>query len=335
MQRSILVSFSALTSLLTLGATAFAGDDSATARPPLPACAQQKPDFNFTIRSDFNDLGPLSCQTPYAYAQGANLSATNNLLTHQNSAAIDGLAALDYRRYYNDGNIIGYAVGAYVQVNDTYQFNPTKSQAINGDTVTPGGFGEIAFYDPFTRIVQGKDDFRIRGGEAISSTGATSQTVVGEWIPSYVLGSVLGNRPGYNIGFPNQVGFLWYTPAPELIVQYDRLTGGTSTALIFASRREALRIGPQFLLQLSLDQKSLAHLPPLIRDILGNSSALITNHESWDAYTGKAYSWTALSFSYTFPQFAHLGLTTSYGYGNLEASGNKTSQVKLGLAAKF
>lgn len=130
-----------------------------------------------------------------------------------------------------------------MQGNDTHQFDPAKSQAINGETVTPGAFGEIVLRDPFTRIVQGKDDFRIRGGEIISSTGTRSDTIVGEWIPSYVLSELISpGHPGYNLGIPNHVGFLWYTPTPELMIQYDQLTAGPNKYLLFSSRNEALRV---------------------------------------------------------------------------------------------
>jgi hypothetical protein len=98
---------------------------------------------------------------------------------------------------------------------------------------------------------------------------------------------------------------------------------------------------PQVALQLSLDEDKIPHsLPNWVRDFLGNTSALITNHETWDAYSNKQYSWTSVSFSYSFANnpnqtLSHFGVTLSYGYGNAEATGNKTNQVKLGLAAKF
>jgi hypothetical protein len=145
-----------------------------------------------------------------------------------------------------------------------------------------------------------------------------------------------------NIGLPNQVGAtaLYYTVAPELMVQYDRLDGGPNKSLIFSTLHEALRIGPQIVVQLNVDESALPPgWPQSLRDFLGNTSALITNHESWDQYTGKEYSWTAVSLSYTFPgqnnEPSHLGVTASYGYGNSEATGNKTNQVKAGLAVKF
>jgi hypothetical protein len=299
------------------------------------SCAPQTSDIDFSLRGSFSDLGPMTCTHDLISARGATFSATNNLLTGQYSASVDGLAALAYR-YYGPGDLIGYSLGPYAQGDDSYQLDPTKTQAKNGYTVTTGGFGEIALYDPFTRSVQGIDDFRIRGGDVSSGTGTTSTTVVGEWMPSYALGRF------YNIGLPNEAGntALYYTFAPELMAQYDRFEQGPNNFLIFSSRGEALRIGPQVVLTLEVDKNRLpADLPSPMRDALGNMSALITNHESWDDYTGREYSWTAVSLNYTFPGYnnqpSHLGLSATYGFGNSEASGNKSNQIRLGLAAKL
>ncbi|HEX4409001.1 MAG TPA: hypothetical protein VH206_09525 [Xanthobacteraceae bacterium] len=307
-------------------------------QPPKPTapepCSPRTSGFDFSLRSDFTDLGPLGPCTQdkgFLSAQGATISGANNLLTGQYSAALDGLAAFDYR-YYGSEDLIGYAIGPFVQGNNTYQFEPTKTQTHNGYTVTTGGYGEIAFADAFTRGVQGIDDFRFRGGEVEANTGTTSESIVAEWIPSYALG-----RP-WNIGLPNQLGAtaLSYTPTPELMIQYDRLLSGPNKFTIFSTRNEAFRIGPQISLKLTLDESALpSAMPPWLKSFLGHTSALITNHESWDAYTNKEYSWTSVSFTYTLPDFSHFGITASYGYGNLEQNGNKGNQVKLGLAAKF
>jgi hypothetical protein len=301
-----------------------------------PTCDTRSNGLSFLLRSDFTDLGPLSCTHDTVSAQGATFSWTNNLLTGQNSAAADGLAILDYTCYGQKAcgpNIAGYSIGPYLQGDDTYQFEPTKTQAHNGDTPTAGGFGEIAFFNPF--LPAGYDDFRIRDGEAFASTGTRSNSFVGEWIPSYQLGKYI------NVGLPNEIGHtgLYYIVSPELMVQYDRLDRGPNNPTIFSTRNEALRIGPQVSMQFSLDQSRLPSSWPLaVRTFLGNTSALITNHESWDEYSGREYSWTNVSVSYTLPspnQPSHLGITASYGYGNAEATGNKTNQVKLGLAVKF
>jgi hypothetical protein len=305
-------------------------------------CVGGSSGWDFSLRSDFTDLGPLGpcTQTKKEFftAQGATISGANNLLTGQSSAALDGLAALDYRYYAspkNPGDLVGYAVGLFVQGNDTYQFDPTKSQSWNGDIVTTGGFGEISFIDPFESKVT--EDFRLRGGEVLSSTGITSDAFVGEWLPAAAIGG------GLNVGLPNRLPgtALFYTVTPELMVQYDRLESGPNSYLLFSNRNEALRFGPQVALQLSFEKAYIPYsVPNWVRDFLGSITALITNHESWDTYSSKQYSWTSASLSYSFAEnpsqiLSHFGITLSYGYGNAEATGNKTNQVKLGLAAKF
>src|ERR1700722_11276419 len=125
-------------------------------------CPEKSPSgFNILIRSDFTDLGPFGCTHDVISSQGATVSAANNLLSNQNTASLDGLIAFDYTRYYGDkgGFLQGYSVGAYIQGDDTYQFQPTSTQAWNGYTVTPGGFAEI---DLRNNLAHGTDAFRIR-----------------------------------------------------------------------------------------------------------------------------------------------------------------------------
>jgi hypothetical protein len=282
------------------------------------------------LRSDFNDFGPLSCTRDLLSAQGATLSYANNLLKNQNTAAADGVLAI-VRTYYDKTALFfkGYSVGTYVQGDDTYQFQPTKTQADNGYTLTPGVFAEFALVNQF---VSGIDNFRIRDGEALASTGGRSNSVVGEWIPAYLLARYAA------FGVPQQFGTtkLSYTFSPELMVQYDHFDGGPKTAALFASRNDALRIGPQFLLIFKFDSA-----PAVGLDFLTRFALQITNHESWDQFTGKEYSWTATSVTYTFPPLKgwpnapNFGLSASYGFGNSEATGNLTKQVKIGLAAKL
>lgn len=297
-------------------------------------CVQNTGGWDFSLRSSFNDLGPLSCPRSFLSAEGATVSAADNLATGQKSAPIvDGLAAVDYR-FRGSGDFHGFAVGGYFLTNDTYIPQPTSSQAQNGYTLTPGGFAEVAFDDPFTTAALGQDDIRFRGGEAYSSTGTRSSTFVGEWIPAYDFR--LRNLFPINIGVPQpltRTSPFWYTLSPELMVQYDHLDGGPNKYLIFSSRDEDFRIGPQVILLLVADPNKLPPLPPIMHNLLANSSVSLTNHESWDAYTGKPYSWTAVSATYTIPQTI-FGVTGSLGYGNSEATGNKTAQIKIGLAIK-
>ena len=307
------------------------------------ACALDNGGWDFSLRSDFNDLGPLTCPISPIAAQGSTLSPADNLLTGQKSTAVDGLAAVDYR-YRTGGDFHGFAVGSYLLADDTYQFEPTSSQAHNGSTLTPGGFGEVAFRDPFLNFAE--DDIRVRGGEAYASTGAWSDTIVGEFIPRYFLGRL--DYHLLNIGYwqPFEPASpYYYNIQPELMVQYDHLNGGPNKALIFSSRDEAMRVGPQFVLLLANDKDKLPDGP--FKTLLANSSINVTNHELWDTYTGRFYTWSAISATYTIPnsilgipenifglQTPLVGVTGSVGYGNSELTGNKTAMIKIGLAIK-
>ncbi|WP_426424172.1 hypothetical protein [Bradyrhizobium genosp. A] len=291
-------------------------------------CGPGKGGFDFSLRAGFSDLGPETCVHSLVSSRGAAVSATFNQQTGQYSSGIDGLAAFVYR-YYGDGDF-GYSMGAYVQGNDTYQFDPTRTQAINGDSVTPGAFGEVFFTDPSGLLIH---DLRVRGGEIVSSTGTRSDTVVAEWFPTYHSDNF---RYG-NIGLPVEIGSsaLWYTFSPEIMVQYDRYETGPNGAAIFSSRDDAARIGPQLVFLFSIDKNSL----PKGAEFIGNMSLQVTTHESWDTLSHRGYTWSSLALNYTIPgtnkQPSHFGLSATYGLGNAEGSGNKTSQIKLGLTAKY
>jgi hypothetical protein len=210
--------------------------------------------------------------------------------------------------------------------------------------LTPGVFGEIDF-----RTEPGYSDFRLRDGEAFAGTQITGQTrsnsFVGEWIPGFDIGH------GLNIGYINELGttHIYYVVNPELMVQYDHLDEGSTKALIFSTSSESLRVGPQINLQFLFDSTKIpADWPDVVRYFLAGATTSITNHESWDEYSGREYSWTQVSITWTYHDLrtpgsssggadlaSHFGVTASYGYGNAEATGTLTNQVKVGLAVKF
>jgi hypothetical protein len=301
-----------------------------------PAPARCK-DFQISLRSDFNDLNPLKCPEDYAAAQGGSVSLGYNTLTSQGSAGLDGLLAAT--RYF-DGVVsekspfMGATVGVFAQASDTYLFQPTPSQSTNSDTLTAGAFTQIALNNTILR--QGYDVFRLRGGYVQASTGAYFYSYVAEWFPTY--------------GFLGQGVRLFNTPinsvfTAELIAQYDRFGGGPNKYVIFADGHQDLRIGPQALLQLSLDRLFSSSPTDMAWASLAPWSALISAHTSWDDYTGRNFYWASASVTYTFgtkaqidnakAEAGHIGVTLSYGYGNSETTGNLMSQVKLGLSAKF
>lgn len=300
---------------------AFAGDT-----PAGPSCKDMtQGEFSVLIRNDFTDLGPFSCTHNLLSSQGATFSWTNNLLTKQNSGSLDGLVALDYTLYNYPGNFFqGLSVGAFVQEDDTYQLQPTATQSHNGYTLTPGGFAELDFFHSLPWA--GIDSFRVREGQAIGSTDTRYDSFVGEWIPTYNIGYLLTNQPARIPGT-----WMYYTFTPELMVQYDQFVGGPKTPALFSTYNEALRIGPQVALILNFERVYLPKGVGFLKDF----AVQFTNHESWDQDTGKEYTWTSVALIYTFPKTPNFGLSASYGYGNSEATGNQTNQIKAGFAAKL
>ena len=316
--------------------TGLAPSHAATLGQPNPDCDWKgPPTVDLYLRSDFNDLGPLFCPPPDSFisAQGASLSSTNNIPTRQNTASVDGLAALVFR-FYGKAPFNGISVGAYVLGSGAYSFQPTASQTSTSDTVTAGLFTQTSFGNPLIGMLPeggGYDSFRLRGGEVTSSTGTFSTSLVGEWFPVYTVWGPLRFGDKYNIqGTP-----LYYVLNPELMVQYDRYDSGPNKYLLFAVNSEALRVGPQIAAQLGINEKYLPQISPQIRDFLGATTALFSYHTSWDIYTHREYSFTSISATYTFGANHNFGLTAGYSTGNSEATGNIGSQVKLGLSAKL
>jgi hypothetical protein len=289
----------------------------------------------FALRTDFNDLGPYLCpasQNPAYRAQGASASLVYNALTYQNTGAIDGLAAAGLLKPGNLGEpFIGLSAALFVQEDAMYVFQPTSGQARTSDTITSGAFTQVNFTDPLFRGAQ--DAFRFRGGQVDGSTGSYYTTFIGEWFPIYT------ERLGGPANFGSQVkvgNSLWYVFSPELMVQYDHFGGGPNKYLLFSTNNEDLRIGPQGVLQLWEDKDATVGLPSPLADFLSKTTALLSYHLDWYAYTGRNYSYAAASVTYTFDALGgHVGVTASYGYGNSETTGNMTNQVKLGLSGKF
>jgi hypothetical protein len=315
-------------------ATVFLLTSRARADELPPRCKE----FQISLRSDFNDLGPLNCPSDYATAQGASLSLGYNALTNQTSAALDGLVAAT--KYFpgvvSQGNpFMGATAGVFVQANDTYLFQPTPAQTTNSDTITAGAFAQTAL----NFFGHGYDLFRFRSGYVQGSTGAYFYSYVAEWVPVHA--KIEEGQPVFNTPIIASV-------IPELMVQYDEFGGGPNKYVIFGFGREDLRIGPQVIMQFSLGNLYTRNPGDIAWAPLAPWSALVSYHASWDEYTGRNFSWTSASITYTFGKIAHVdndepkddktghvGLSLSYGYGNSETTGNLTNQVKLGLSVKF
>ncbi len=245
-------------------------------------------------------------------------------LAHTSSVSIDGLAA-GTLRYYGDGRPFeGIVLGPYVQGTEMYQFASSSAPSKTVDTVTAGAYAEIGVD---SLLVNWQNYFRIRGGEVYGSSGLIgSDTVVGEWIPVY---------GPWRIGTSSYIPgtLIDYQFTPELMVEFDRQVYGPKKYLLFLTSDEALEVGPDGVLKLWVDPLHIAD--PVLHAIANSATISITYHASWDAYSGRNYSWLQPVLTYNLTDDGTLALSASYGYGNSEATANMTSQFKIGLAGKF
>jgi hypothetical protein len=295
------------------------------------ACAIGTTAIDFSLRSDFNNLGPAVCtQDNFFSERGAAFSLSHNYYTTQWSETINGLAALSIRHYGEAPGFLGYAIGPYIQGFGSDLNDPTHTQGHWSDTLTAGAFFQFGFSNPFMPF-NGQDWFRLRGGEVFASSTARSSTLVGEWLPVYgLLGHSLPSigREAQLPGTP-----VLYIFSPEAMVQYDKFDGGANTSLLFAHSHDALRVGPQFVEKLYFDPNRRVSADAQLDKILHNFFISATSHFATDVYSGRQYVWNAVSLNYNFN--ANIGASISYGHGNLETIGNKASQLMIGLSAKF
>jgi hypothetical protein len=310
--------------VLGFGAEARANDvaNGASAPAANAACAP----FGFILRQDFTDISLYDCpsQQNLLNAVGSRVSLTFDELAHKTSASIDGLAA-GVLRFRSDvqSPLVGVAIGPYVQGNGMNQFETSTSPSKTTDTLTAGGFIEFAIRDAADNS---RSYFRFHGGETFGNTGIGSNTFVGEWIPVY---------GAFNIGTQYHIPgtTIDYIFSPEIMVQYDQLVYGPNKYRLFSTNNDAFRVGPQIVVKLWVDSYNIDN--SILRLIAERTTVSITYHASTDVYSGRSYSWLQQALTYNLDDSGHFAISASYGYGNSEATANMTSQVKLGLAAKF
>jgi len=322
-----------LLAILSLGQRCLAQTPDQPVKPSLFRCSANTTSLTFALRSDFTDETLYGCPSgdkgSLPEAEGALASLKLDQRAHTTAIAGDGLL-LGVLRYYPAGPALqGVMLGPYLQGNGTYQI-PSGGQAEKKtDLYTAGGFLQVGLSND---LVQGQDYFRIRAGQARSNAAITYTTVVGEWLPYY--GKVFGSP--IPIGGVSSLtgGHLFYSLQPEIMIQYDHLDEGKNSYTIFSRKSEDLRVGPQLTLKLwvntGLEPKITAQ--PL-QTFLDNSAISLTYHGDVDAQSGARYSWAQAVYLYN--SDPHYALSLSYGYGNMEATGNMASQVKIGLAAKY
>ena len=292
------------------------------------------PHFAFTLRLDFNNVGFFKCdKASLVEAEGAQFSATFDELAHHTSVSGDGITALIVREQGGNDGIIGVVFGPYIQADGSYQFKSQSSPFKETGTLIEGGFVQVQYNPPGTAD---NEYFRLRGGPEQSSSGIDTTTIVGEWLPTT---SPLSAIP---LGEPKDVGHVTFVLSPELMFQYDQLSEGPRKFLLFSSGDSAFRIGPQ--ISLWLYPKTCTPTAPEPRrcdgydypsedSFWGRVSVNFIGHISDDTASGRQYAWGLATLNFTVtPNF---GLSASYGIGNSEATANRTSQIKLGLSAKF
>jgi hypothetical protein len=290
-----------------------------------------------TLRLDFNNVGFFKCDADtLVESQGAQISATFDQLAHHTSISGDGIAALIVRPKIGNGDgVIGLVFGPYIQADGTYQFKSQASPQKQTSTLVEGGFIQVNFNPPGTAS---NEYFRFRAGAQQSSTGASSTTMVGEWLPYLPMG--WGFIPP--LGRTFNEGSLDLVLTPEVVLQYDHLDAGPRSAVLFSTGASALRIGPQIGLLLSPKTCTNTDTEPHRCDgadnpshnsLLGLLSLNLIAHISDDTSSGRRYAWGMATLTYNWtPNF---GLSASYGAGNSEATANQTSQIKLGLSIKY
>jgi hypothetical protein len=320
-----LVLFSGIAAAQTTRNAAQSGSDI----PPFPTCGHGP--LGFILRQDFTDISLFDCpdSTTLKNAVGSRVTSTFDELAHTTQVSVDGLAAAVIKVPGNGVPVKAFIFGPYVQGSDASQFATASSPSKETETVTAGGFFEIGLNNglaPGSLNTYGQTYLRVHGGETFGNSGIGSNTFVGEWIPVY--------QPWY-IGTQRALpdGIIHYAFGPELMVQYDELEYGKNKYLLFETNREALRIGPDFVTKFWIED--CPYGGSLFCTVVKQTTLSVTYHASWDVYSSRRYSWVQPTLTYNFNEAGNVALSLSYGYGNSEVTANNTSQIKLGLAAKF
>jgi len=323
-----------------IGHRAYAGD------PPAVSAAQARPvscdALGWMLRLDFNSVAPVICDSDrqgfLPYQEGAQVGVTKDELQHSTSLTGEGVVAA----YVNvmpvpttaNWKFLGTSLGPYLQFDETYQYATPSSPSKRTEILTEGAFAQFGFgnYDA-------QHYFRLRGGEASSSTGTKTNSVIAEWLPTFALpGGVCAlafdlHRPYPCDGHTNT--FVSYLLTPELMVQSDHYDSGPNKYRIFLTDHSALRVGPQVGLAVKpycASESGWCGAQSVWSKLLFSA----TYHYSTDTLSGRRYSWVLTGFTYNALSgpLGSLGLSLSYGAGNSETSGNTTSQAKVGLTLK-
>jgi len=287
---------------------------------------------SFILRTDFNNINVLECgedNSYYQLEQGAQLSASRTFTNNTNGISIDGLGAVVMRYKGLPGpGVQGLMVAPYIQGDGTYQFSNETLPTKGTDTLTYGVFTQFAFLTQ-NDVFNG---FRFRAGDVTGSSGINSTSLVGEWLPAFYT-----DWGAVGLPQPARVLPLIYEFDFDLMTQYDRLNYGKNSYRLFVNNDDALRGGPLLTLKTQLNAKceheDSGCAPELADTFLDKLVASVSLHTSIDVLTSRTYLITTANVTYNANKY--VGIFASYSYGNAEATGNLSSQIRGGLALKF
>jgi hypothetical protein len=297
--------------------------------PPLPIVAasiEQSPPgcptgWNFLLRSSAEDIGAFSCPKDFKSATGAQFGFTSDGIAGNQSFTAKGVAALAYTWQNPVGEAVpyvsGYALSPWMSFNrSTNSLQTLKSKQVN--VLSFGGTGEVAL----DQILNSAHYLRSRTQYNTDFDGiAKSWSTTAEWQP-------VSNELG--LSAPRGLGpyLVWEVDPIVRTIYSSRMNGSLDP--IFATRNEALRVGPVIALTIAPVQND-AVVPHWMQTASFSASYEYLN----DIYSHRNYRLFNTALNLPLDSAGHLALQVAYQYGNIEETGGKVNLTTVGLAAKW
>lgn len=272
--------------------------------------------FTFFLRKDFEDVGLFSSPAKNADASGAEFTYSRDNIKMDTTWAGTGLVAVAYNYTVEDiyNPFIGWTIAPYLSWNR--EIHSSKA-ADNIDSKTFGLSAEIGWRNA---LFPNRADY-IRGSFAAVRDDIldyTRPSAKVEWLPTYAW--IAGTIPGSLIVF---------NFTPEVIAQFDT-AASVKKPLMFSGQQEALRVGPEAVLWLSVYDPA-----GILPDFMKRVTANVTYHWWTETYSGRNDSWLDTSLSYRLDEAGMVGLKFSYKRGREETTGTLTDLYKISLSAKL
>lgn len=304
--------------------------------------------FQPILRQDFTDIPIIGCgsvpdaagTTALKTAVGARASYTYDAIHGASGGSLDGLAALNFQYSIPQAApfLSRISFGPYAQGSGSHTFETGSTPANTSGMVTTGGFFQVFVERPLPVDRSIPVIVRLRGGALDDNTGVRDGAAVGELIPTFELGDLIPALPeplgGFQFGSEQVFHGLKYIISPEVEAQYDSYQAGPLTYALFAAHHEAMRVGPLVVLKFYGFEDFVDSASPLFC-YSKRLTVSVTYHADWDVLSDRRYYSFQPAVIYNFDDTGKFALTTSYGIGDSEFSGNQTRLVKIAFAAKF